>query len=892
MPPLQSERSSVASTDDPREVLKACVEFQKSFPRSTQRQLFRNIFSQKSSLYPSERDTNFISDDLLEINWQNAAVSKKNNASVNTPSNIMTDRVDDGLSGMKIDQNNFENESRRISCTSMENASIAASIAAFHPLELDSAVQAEPIYKRGNNASVNIPSNIMTNANENRRISCISVENTSVAASIAATAATTTSILDCGTFHPLELESAVQAEPIYKRGNNASVNIPSNIMTNANANRRISCISVENASVAASIAATAATTTSILDCGTFHPLELESAVQAEAIHQRGNAHDRQEIENHDDHYQEPIMDADCHEAVAESQYHNSGNVVSVCGHCDEQEITTEATVIEHGDSEKATICAWSGETTEAVVMTQVNGNNRSESIKDLDSACSQFQVDDNFNAEYQQQRLNGDSSLDIENNMTAIVVNYNSHHLDATDQSVRAEYMGSASTNTLVMDELDRHARNGFVESSSESREVEQAAVATVLDSGPLDKATVAAWSGVAEAHILEGSWNGIVDIIKDDEGQGASSSTVSCSRNRRARTSAQLEIIGIAENRHPAELESEPSTTAELISTNPNETYNQAVSYAMTSAEIQTFDEPNLQDVQNAKQTSNMMEIISGKKDFEISSFPSRELLPSSMTYNETHESWVVTITSLDTQNETESLRSVRSFSVPTKEHGLCIKRSWSPPKMQPFEFNTECFVCKVQFYPNKPCHCRNCGLCICNSCAVQWPSKMLPETFNTGNGDFVNVCKGCDWLCSAFRRALQEGDSDKAIELYATGNVNLTTPFANIKGEVFFPIHCAVEGRSLSLLRWLIDDNCCPLHVDNGAKRIKNDTSRFTPILTSKSRGLLHIALSNNSIDIMRYLVVEKGMILGNEKDLPVDKLVENFDWILRILPPETDD
>lgn len=67
-----------------------------------------------------------------------------------------------------------------------------------------------------------------------------------------------------------------------------------------------------------------------------------------------------------------------------------------------------------------------------------------------------------------------------------------------------------------------------------------------------------------------------------------------------------------------------------------------------------------------------------------------------------------------------------------------------------------------------------------------VHWPSKMIPVTYNIKSEDVVNICKACDWLCSAFRLALLQGDLDKAIALHATENINLTTPFANIKGEV----------------------------------------------------------------------------------------------------------
>ena len=57
----------------------------------------------------------------------------------------------------------------------------------------------------------------------------------------------------------------------------------------------------------------------------------------------------------------------------------------------------------------------------------------------------------------------------------------------------------------------------------------------------------------------------------------------------------------------------------------------------------------------------------------------------------------------------------------------------------------------------------------------------------------------------------------------------------------------------------------------------------------MTSKGRSLLGIALANCAIDIVRYLIVEKRMLLGAEKGLSVDSLVQNLDLVLRILPEE---
>ena len=49
-----------------------------------------------------------------------------------------------------------------------------------------------------------------------------------------------------------------------------------------------------------------------------------------------------------------------------------------------------------------------------------------------------------------------------------------------------------------------------------------------------------------------------------------------------------------------------------------------------------------------------------------------------------------------------------------------------------------------------------------------------------------------------------------------------------------------------------------------------------------------MLSIALQNRSIDIVRYLVVQKGMCLFQEK-LSSEILSQNLDLVLRILPEE---
>jgi hypothetical protein len=185
------------------------------------------------------------------------------------------------------------------------------------------------------------------------------------------------------------------------------------------------------------------------------------------------------------------------------------------------------------------------------------------------------------------------------------------------------------------------------------------------------------------------------------------------------------------------------------------------------------------------------------------------------------------------------------------------------------------------------RACHCRNCGVCICKDCSVQWPAKMIPDTYNIKKEGMVNACKSCDWLSISFRLALLEGDHDRAVSLYSTGNVNLHTPFANVKGELFYPVHCAVLGGNLHLLQFLVDENCCPIRSIRVSGSVKDQSSKYIPVVTSKGRSLLGIAMEGENLSIVRYLVVEKGLSLSDEKDLTHDLLCRNFEKLLRVAP-----
>jgi len=102
--------------------------------------------------------------------------------------------------------------------------------------------------------------------------------------------------------------------------------------------------------------------------------------------------------------------------------------------------------------------------------------------------------------------------------------------------------------------------------------------------------------------------------------------------------------------------------------------------------------------------------------------------------------------------------------------------------------------------------------------------------------------------------------GDFDKAVALHATCNVNINSPFANVKGELFYPVHCAVLGGSLRTLKWLVDEHCCPIKSVRVSGNTKNP--KYTAIVTSKGRSLLGIAMEISNIPIIRYLVAVKGV------------------------------
>jgi hypothetical protein len=89
------------------------------------------------------------------------------------------------------------------------------------------------------------------------------------------------------------------------------------------------------------------------------------------------------------------------------------------------------------------------------------------------------------------------------------------------------------------------------------------------------------------------------------------------------------------------------------------------------------------------------------------------------------------------------------------------------------------------------------------------------------------------------------------------------------------------------VELLQWLVDTHCCPLRSIRISGKTRQSSGSFTPILTSRGRSLLGIAMEKEKIDLVRYLVVDKGMPLTGEKDLNMGTLIRILDRLLRTTP-----
>lgn len=97
-------------------------------------------------------------------------------------------------------------------------------------------------------------------------------------------------------------------------------------------------------------------------------------------------------------------------------------------------------------------------------------------------------------------------------------------------------------------------------------------------------------------------------------------------------------------------------------------------------------------------------------------------------------------------------------------------------------------------------------------------------------------------------------------------------------------YPIHLAILGGNVKIVKWLCSERFCPLRMPK--KRGKRDG----PIVTSKGRSALGIALLHQKLDIVRYLVADMDASLFEEKHMNTNMALANFTSLLKMLPEST--
>jgi len=258
----------------------------------------------------------------------------------------------------------------------------------------------------------------------------------------------------------------------------------------------------------------------------------------------------------------------------------------------------------------------------------------------------------------------------------------------------------------------------------------------------------------------------------------------------------------------------------------------------------------------------------------FDVSLMPTdsirkRELHAFSVHYSVATSKWIATLArpSGDSSHQSDEKRRCVSFPFTTEGAAQKFAKAYSPPKMMTGAIR--CICCSTPFNGEPKCrafNCRNCGSQICDKCSTRWGIRMVPKTYlpYQNSAMTVRVCKSCDWLSNAFCMALLRGNYRDAVRLHETGNINLRCTFADISREAMFPIHCAVMGGNVELVKWLVEREDCPLSVRQDPK-----SGMQCSVQTSARRTLIDLAMTGKpKIDILSYLV-QKNLSVLDTKD-----------------------
>lgn len=249
------------------------------------------------------------------------------------------------------------------------------------------------------------------------------------------------------------------------------------------------------------------------------------------------------------------------------------------------------------------------------------------------------------------------------------------------------------------------------------------------------------------------------------------------------------------------------------------------------------------------------------------VDSIRKRELHAFSVHYSLATSKWIATLARPYDNTGTDEKRRCVSFPFPTEREARKFAKVYSPPKMM--TNGTHCVCCFAPFSEVSKCrpfNCRNCGSQVCDKCSTRWGIRMIPKTYvgTAHAATTVRVCKSCDWLSNAFCMALLRGSLEDAHRFHSTGNVNLRCTFADISKEAMFPIHCAVLGGNVDLVKWLVEKEDCPLSVRKDPK-----SGMLCSVQTSARRTLIDLAMTGKpKIEILSFLV-QKNLSVLDTKD-----------------------